>query len=79
MIDSLPVNIIRSAGARGGGITRALRGLTIAVIVVPVVLCVRPTLPPRIALIGKITCSLASPVVLPCAADATWVQTNNGP
>ena len=32
------MNIIRSAGARGGGITRALRGLTIAVIVVPVVL-----------------------------------------
>src|SRR5712672_287357 len=33
----LPVNIIRT-GARGGGITRALRLLTIAVIVVPVVL-----------------------------------------
>jgi signal transduction histidine kinase/ActR/RegA family two-component response regulator len=38
LIDRLPVNIIRSAGARGGGITRALRALTIAVIVVPVVL-----------------------------------------
>src|SRR6202035_1477746 len=33
----LPVNIMRT-GARGGGITRALRLLTIAVIVVPVVL-----------------------------------------
>ena len=32
------MNILRPAGVPGGGITRALRGLTIAVIVVPVVL-----------------------------------------
>jgi two-component system NtrC family sensor kinase len=38
LIDRLPVNILRPAGVPGGGITRALRGLTIAVIVVPVVL-----------------------------------------
>ena len=32
------MNVLRPAGVPGGGITRALRGLTIAVIVVPVVL-----------------------------------------